>query len=146
MLPSRWRKLQDNKKCIRVIKNETVANRKCNGNNLSFKWIWTIDEQMLNLKTLRCLKEHTRTVKKRNGQIKIFKQLSMEQCNKSTSKQKWVCPYVDSQDVRNKGTGNLSKWIKPNNLSYFQKCPQNIYTYKGIVHPRLISHESITAY
>ncbi|CAB4039223.1 Hypothetical predicted protein [Paramuricea clavata] len=87
---------------------------------------------MLNLKTLRCLKD-TRTVKRLNGEIKIPKQFSMEQCNKSASEQKWVCPSqdVDSQYVRNNGTGNLWEWIKPTDASYFQKCPENIYSYKG---------------
>ena len=109
---------------------------RCNKNNASVKWIWTIDEQMLNLKTLKCLRGDKVLSKNRKRTIKKF---SMEQCNISSLKQKWVCTErsLEQQGTRVKNKGTLkftSDWIKPNDSSYFKNCGQQIYSYRGNVY------------
>ncbi len=120
------------KRCIGVNDSENIVKMNCNKNNLSAKWTWTIDEQMLNLKTLRCL----RADKKEN--VGLIRQLSMERCNMNARKQKWVCRKQGTR-VKNKGTPNFTlQWIKPDDSSYFQNCNQQIYSYTGnVLHARL---------
>lgn len=101
----------------------------CNRHDPSVKWIWTLHHgQMLNLKTLKCLKGESKKIGRRR-----VKTISMEQCDSSVSKQQWECRR-QGQLLKNKGARGFGlKWLVPGNDSYFQNCTENIYSYKGKV-------------
>lgn len=103
----------------------------CNEHDLSVKWIWTLHHgQMLNLKTLKCLKGESTRI----GRGNFDTTFSVEQCNSNVLKQQWECKrrLIRRKLLRNKGAmGFKFKWLVPGNDSYFQNCTENIYSYKG---------------
>ena len=112
-------------KCIGVTDDEEVVNMNCNKHDLSVKWIWTLHHgQMLNLKTLKCLKGENK---------KTNKSFSVEKCDSSVLRQQWECK-KKGQLLKNKeAMGFKLKWLMPGKDSYFQNCTENIYSYKGKV-------------
>ena len=75
-------------KCIGVTDDEKVVDMNCNKHDPSVKWIWTLDHgQMLNLKTLKCLKGESKKLKK----SRFDTTFSVEQCDSSVLRQRWEC-------------------------------------------------------
>ena len=118
-------------KCIGINRKEKIANMSCKVDNLSVQWIWTTDGQMLNLKTLTCLRGDI-IMKGKKGKKTITKKFSLERCDFRSQKQKWACIQPNSTTVRNKGSANFtSKWINRSDDSYFQNCTPQEKSYKG---------------
>lgn len=109
--------------------NKPVGVLNCIEDDLSVRWIWTQREQMLNLKTLKCLKRE-KGIERSPRKRQIITELSLEQCDSRSSEQEWRC---NTQDGENKGDGVTFKWVIPRNDSYFQTCNEATDTYEGNV-------------
>ena len=119
-------------KCLGVNNKGKLANINCSVDKLSVEWIWTIDEQMLNLKALKCLRGDIIVKINKKGKLKTTKEFSLERCNIKSQEQKWACTQPGSQEVKNQGSPNFtSKWINGRHASYFKNCAQHIFSYKG---------------
>ena len=65
--------------------NSYLAGRTCNVNNSSQHWIWTPNNQLMHVDTLKCLQQG-----KRSG-VSQFWYLVLQECNSTETKQLWKC-------------------------------------------------------
>ena len=117
-------------KCIGVTDDEKIVDMNCNKHDPSVKWIWTLDDgQMLNLKTLKCLKGESKKLKNSTFDTTF----SVEQCDSSVLRQQWECRKKEQLLKNKEAMGFRLKWLMPGKDSYFQNCTENIHSYKGKV-------------
>ena len=76
--------LFQSKKCM-IPKNGYLEGRTCNVNNSNQRWIWTPNNQLMHVDTLKCLQQGKRLVKSQ------YWFLGLQECNSNETKQFWKC-------------------------------------------------------
>ena len=91
--------LFQSKRCM-IPYNGYLAGRTCNVNNSNQRWIWTPNNQLMHVDTLKCLQQGKRLVKSQ------YWFLGLQECNSNETKQFWKCQ-GQTFSLKNDDTINL---------------------------------------
>ena len=106
--------LFQSKKCM-IANNGYLAERTCNVNNLNQHWIWTPNNQLMHVDTLKCLQQGKRY------EDSQFWYLVLQECNSAETKQFWKCQ-GQKVSLRNNDTINVymidKAWVTTHKTKY----------------------------
>ena len=80
---------QSETKCITYNRSNHLTLAKCKSSDPSQKWIWTWHNQILHVKTLKCIQHGE--AKPDPSSTTLYMDLDLKNCNISETKQKWKC-------------------------------------------------------